>query len=314
MADGEAESQTSLFLADVLEGLSRPQKAIPARWFYDEEGSRLFDQITELTEYYPTKTELGILASQSGRIAERIGPNALIVEYGAGSLVKVKHLLDALEAPAGFVPVDISGAHLEAAAKDLRAAYPELDVLPVTADFVRDTIDLTRAPRADVKVGFFPGSTVGNMSDEQIQAFLENARRGLGPDGLFIIGIDQPKSPDILIPAYDDAKGVTAAFNLNILVRANRELGADFDLTAFRHKALWNESDSRIEMHLVSLKKQTVHIDDTAFQFAEGETIHTENSRKIALSAFNAIAETSGWTLEQSWSDERGWFALALLS
>lgn len=308
--DGEA---TNPFLDDVLAGLSARRKAIPSRWLYDARGSQLFDEITELDEYYPTRTELKILTGQARDMANAIGPDAVIVEYGAGSLMKVRILLDALEAPRAFVPVDISSEHLEASANELRAFYPDLDIYPVASDFMASNLGASLPEGGRRRAGFFPGSTMGNLLDREIDRFLKTTREDLGDEACFIIGLDQPKSPDILIPAYDDAGGVTADFNLNLLARINRELEGSFDVSAFEHEARWNSEDSRIEMHLRSLKDQTVTVAGREFSFAEGETIHTENSRKIALDRFAGMAENAGWTLTRKWTDEDGLFAVVLL-
>ena len=301
------------FREDVLKGLSLDQKAIPSRWLYDAAGSRFFDQITELPEYYPTRTEISILKEKSGEMASFIGPNCLLVEYGAGSLLKVRLLLDALENPAGFVPVDISAGHLKAAADELKADYPDLAVWPIASDFMASNLG-DRLPDVDGRrAGFFPGSTIGNLLDSEINRFLMNARKDLGDQGCFVVGLDMPKSLDILIPAYDDAQGVTADFNKNLLTRMNRELNGDFDIEAFEHEARWNEADSRIEMHLRSLKQQTVVVADGSFDFAEGETIHTENSRKIDPERFSDMARQAGWELTHHWTDEKKLFAVMLL-
>ena len=301
------------FLQDVLTGLARDQKSIPSRWLYDARGSRLFDDITELDEYYPTRTELTILNEHAGAMADAIGPDAVIVEYGAGSLVKVRILLDALERPKAFVPVDISSEHLKGAADELKAVYRDLDVYPVAADFMDTNLGSNLPEGGGRRAGFFPGSTMGNLLDKDIDSFLRTAREDLGDGSCFIIGLDQPKSPDILVPAYDDAKGVTADFNLNLLRRINRELGGNFDLTSFEHEARWNSADSRIEMHLRSVKAQSVEVAGRTFQFEEGETIHTENSRKIALDRFARMAESAGWELTRKWTDAKGLFAVILL-
>lgn len=301
------------FREDVLKGLALPQKAIPSRWLYDERGSQLFDEITELPEYYPTRTELSILRNRADEMSGAVGPHAVMVEYGAGSLVKVRILLDALEQPSAFVPVDISASHLEAAADELKADYPDLLVKPVAADFMASNLGESLPQSEGRCAGFFPGSTVGNLLDDDIHRFLANARNDLGDGACFIIGLDQPKAPDILVPAYDDAQGVTAAFNKNLLTRMNRELQADFDLEAFDHEARWNEAASRIEMHLKSLRPQRVRVAGERFDFAEGETIHTENSRKIALGHFAALAEKAGWSLSQTWLDDKALFAVMLL-
>lgn len=301
------------FLQDVLTGLARDQKTVPSRWLYDARGSRLFDDITELDEYYPTRTELTILNEQAAAIAEAIGPDAVIVEYGAGSLLKVRILLDALERPKAFVPVDISSEHLKGAADELKSVYGDLDVYPVAADFMDTNLGSNLPSGGGRRAGFFPGSTMGNLLDKDIDSFLRTTREDLGDGACFIIGLDQPKSPDILVPAYDDAKGVTADFNLNLLRRINRELGGNFDLDSFEHEARWNSADSRIEMHLRSLKAQSVEVAGRIFEFEKGETIHTENSRKIALDRFAKMAESAGWELTRKWTDAKGLFAVVLL-
>ncbi len=312
MADSDDGSFDAAFLQDVLNGLAQRQKSIPARWFYDKRGSQLFDQITALPEYYPTRTETGILAEKAGEMAARIGADALLVEYGAGSLVKVRYLLDQFERPAGYAPVDISETHLHAAARKLQADYPKLSIHPIAADFMGEDLG-DRLPDGGRRVGFFPGSTIGNLSDEQIVLFLKTARRDLGPDALFLIGTDLPKAEDVLVPAYDDAAGVTAAFNLNLLDRANRELGANFNLETFKHLAVWNAEESRIEMHLRSAIDQTIAIAGREFVFSVGETIHTENSRKLPPEGLDALAREAGWQIERDWRDEKDWFSLTLL-
>ena len=301
------------FREDVLKGLSKPQKAIPSRWLYDEKGSQIFDQITQLPEYYPTRTELGILRERAGEMAGHIGTHAVIVEYGAGSLMKVRILLDALDRPAAFVPVDISASHLEAAASELRADYPDLTVKPIVSDFMASNLAERVPDTSGRHAGFFPGSTIGNLLDEEIHRFLSNARADLGDGACFVVGLDLPKPLEILIPAYDDAQGVTAAFNRNLLTRMNRELGGTFDLGAFGHEARWNAADSRIEMHLCSLKRQDVMVGGERFRFEEGETIHTENSRKIDPERFSRFARDAGWALTQHWTDRKSLFAVMLL-
>lgn len=298
---------------DVLEGLSRPQKAIPSRWLYDRRGSQLFEEITQLEEYYPTRTETAIFKAHAGEIAEALGPGAVLVEYGAGALVKTRILLDAMQAPGGYVPIDISGPFLKEAAKDLDADYPGLSVFPVVADFTRP-VDVSGAPgKPDQRVGFFPGSTIGNLDNEQIIDFFRAARQSLGPQARFILGADRKKDTSILIPAYDDAEGVTAAFNLNLLTRINRELGADFDETGFAHEARWNEAASRVEMHLVARRAMEVSVCGEEFSFESGETIHTEISRKFELGALDRLLEASGWRRLKTWTDWRGYFAVMLL-
>jgi len=309
--DPQTASQKDRFLKDVLEGLASPQKTLPCQYFYDEAGSNLFEQITELPEYYPTRTEISILNTQAEAIAAALGPNALLVEYGAGASTKTRILLDALQDPAGYVPIDVSEDFLLQTAEALKAEYPDLTVRPIAADFMVELglpDDIEGTP-----IGFFPGSTIGNLSDPEIGQFLRAARRLLGPDSKFVIGVDLRKSPDILIPAYDDAQGVTAAFNLNLLKRINRDLDANFDLEAFEHQAIWNDEASRIEMHLRSSKAQIVQIGETEIEFDADETIHTENSRKFDLTKFVTLIRETGWALRKDWRDDRDFFAVLLL-
>ncbi len=309
--DPVSPGSKSVFLADVERGLSAPQKTLPSQYFYDEAGSNLFEQITELEEYYPTRTEVSILRAHAADIAHQLGPRALMVEYGAGASTKTRILLDALEAPEGYVPIDVSEAFLLQTADGLRADYPGLPVHPIVGDFM---VRLGLPENASgTPVGFFPGSTIGNLNDNEIIEFMQSARALLGETGKFVIGVDLRKSPAILIPAYDDAAGVTAKFNLNLLTRINRELGGDFDLDTFAHRAVWNDAASRIEMHLESLIDQTISIGGREFAFTAGETIHTEISRKFDLDSLTALVATTGWHLNQVWRDDRDYFAVILL-
>ena len=302
------------FLEEVCAGLARTPKVISSRWLYDETGSELFEDITQLPEYYPTRTETAIFTANAAQIAREAGPRAVLVEYGAGAAVKTRILLDALNAPCAYAPLDISEAFLATVADGLRADYPGLDIHPIAADFMSRT-DLSGLPDCGGRrVGFFPGSTIGNLTDEQIAVFLTEARRGLGRDARFLLGADLKKSPDILVPAYDDASGVTAAFNLNLLHRINRELGGDFDVSAFAHEARWNNADSRIEMHLVSLRDQLVEVAGRQFAFQAGESIRTEISRKFELAGLRELARSGGWELQRTWQDEAGFFCVALLA
>lgn len=299
------------FLADVLAGLAAAPKTLPCRWLYDERGSELFEEITQLPEYYPTRTEQRILFENVAEIAALVGPGAEVIEYGSGASVKTRTLLDALDAPRIYRPVDISEEFLLSAAAGLARAYPGLVVEPFAGDF------LAGGPQAggvagQPVLGFFPGSTIGNLSDEEIFDFLTATRQRLGAGAHFLFGADLVKSADVLVPAYDDAAGVTAAFNLNILTRINRELGGDFELTRFHHEARWNANDSRIEMHIVSDAPQTVAIAGEQFVFAKGETIHTENSRKFTRARLEALLTRAGWRLEQGWTDAKEWFLVAL--
>jgi dimethylhistidine N-methyltransferase len=301
-------TQTDTFLADVLAGLRRPQKHLPAKYFYDAAGSWLFDRITELDEYYLTRTELRIMRHDADRMAARCGPRCLLVELGAGSLVKVRLLLDRLHRPAGYVPVDVSGNHLHTAAEALVRDYPNLAVLPVCADFTQEF------PLPDVaaarRVVYFPGSTIGNFDPAEVDTLLRRIARLVGRGGGLLLGVDLQKDPRVIEAAYNDRRGVTAAFNRNLLARINRELAADFDLDAFRHQAFYNRARSRIEMHLVSLSDQRVRIGDAEFRFRTGETIHTENSYKYNLAELNHRATQSGLRMDDVWTDERDYFAV----
>ena len=309
----EPDNAAGRFLADVVDGLSRPQKTIPCRWFYDGEGSRLFEAITELPEYYPTRTETAILREHASDIAARIGPRAVVVEYGSGASSKTRILLDALDRPALYVPIDVSEDFLRQTAEALRADYPGLAVAPVASDFL-SPIALPELPAdAGRTVGFFPGSTVGNLPDADIVRLLSNTGRLTGPGGLFVLGFDLVKDVDTLLAAYDDPAGVTAAFNRNLLVRANRELGADFAPDRFRHKARWNSDESRVEMHLVSVGTQTVTINGQRFAFRDSESIHTENSRKFTLETMKALCGRAGWVPVQTHLDEEAQFAVTLM-
>jgi len=292
----------------VLAGLAAEPKAIPCRFFYDARGSRLFDEISKLPEYYLTRTEMGLLSARAGDMAEVIGPDVELVEFGAGSSTKVRILLDALERPRAFVPIDISGEHLRDAAADLAVDYPALDIRPVVADFTQ-ALDLPPPPDGARRVGFFPGSTIGNFTPAEADAFLRRAARLLQGGGL-LIGVDLVKDAAILERAYDDAQGVTAAFNKNLLVRANRELGADFDVDTFIHRATFNAAASRVEMYLVSLRDQKVHVCGETFSFHAGESIHTENSYKYTISGFARTAEKAGFRTIKSWKDPDGLFAI----
>jgi dimethylhistidine N-methyltransferase len=300
-------------LREVLAGLARPQKQLPCKYFYDERGSHLFDEICELEEYYLTRCELAILRRHAGQMAGRIGTGCALIEYGSGSSLKTRLLLDRLDRPAAYVPVDISGEHLLHSARQLARAYPGLEVVPVCADFTRPFAlpKLRQPPRR--RVVYFSGSTIGNFGPAEATALLAGIARLCGPGGGLLIGVDLKKDRAVLEPAYDDSRGVTAAFNLNLLARINRELGADFDLIRFRHRAFYNEGAGRIEMHLVSLATQTVHVGGTAFELAEGETICTEYSYKYGLDEFRELAARAGLGLEQVWTDEKGLFSVQYL-
>ncbi len=304
--------ETDCFRADVRAGLTRRQKRLSAKYFYDAAGSRLFDRITELNEYYPTRTELGIMRQHAPDMAERCGPRCLLIELGAGSLTKVRLLLDRLDRPAGFVPVDVSGEHLEDAAHELRDDYPDLDVFPVCADFTADFHMPARA--AARRVVYFPGSTLGNFDPADADELLRKVAHLVGPGGGLLLGVDLRKDPAVLEAAYNDRSGVTAAFNRNLLVRINAELGADFDPARFRHRAFYNPVRSRIEMHLVSTVDQTVHLDDAEIRFRRGESIHTENSYKYDVGELGARAADCGFRTDAVWTDAKRYFAVLFLT
>ena len=302
------------FREAALRGLSQPQKAIPAKFLYDARGSALFDEICELPEYYPTRTEFAILRERASAIAALAGPGAALVEFGGGSCRKARILLDAFETPAAYVPVDISGEHLEQAAAEVAAEYPALEVVAVCADYM-SPFRLPRAAQAARKrVGFFPGSTIGNLRPQEARAFLGHAARLLGRDGgELIVGVDLKKDPARLHAAYNDAAGVTASFSLNLLTRMNRELGADFDLAKFAHDAFYNAARGRIEIYLRSLADQTVRIAGRRIRFAAGERIHTEFSYKYGVDEFRALAGASGFQPLEVWTDPEALFSVHYL-
>jgi dimethylhistidine N-methyltransferase len=294
------------FATELLEGLRSTPRAVAPKWFYDTEGSRLFESICELPEYYPTRTELALLDHHAQEMAALIGEGADIVEFGAGASRKVRVLLDALPAPRRFLPVDISGEHLEAAAVVLRTDYPRLQVQPMVGDFTRG---LALPQAVGRRIGFFPGSSIGNFEPEKAQALLRGFAGMLAGGGL-LIGVDLVKDPALLHAAYNDSRGVTAAFNLNLLARANRELGADFDLSAWAHSAFYQPALKRIEMHLVSRCAQQVHLGGQSLSFAEGDSVHTENSYKYTVEGFAALARGAGFDVRKTWVDGGRRFSL----
>jgi dimethylhistidine N-methyltransferase len=313
--------------ADVLRGLAGeaagaagdpPARRISPKWLYDERGSALFDAITELDVYYPTRAELEITREQGAEMALHIGPRPLVVEYGSGSSIKTRVLLDHLDEPVAYVPIDISRDHLLASAHRLAEEYPDLEILPVCADYTRP-LTIPRPQRSPGRrVIYFPGSTIGNFPPAQAVEFLRIAAEEAGTAGQLLIGVDLYKDESILLPAYDDPQGVTAAFNKNLLVRINRELGADFDPDAFAHRAVWRketgaEGRGRIEMHLVSRHAQEVHLDEHTFTFAADEPLVTEYSYKYSPDAFAALASAAGWSTRRLWRDARGLFSVQLL-
>ncbi len=296
--------------ADVLAGLRATPKRLPTKYLYDAEGSKLFERICELPEYYPTRTETAILRQYAGEIADLTGPDAALLELGSGASVKTSILIERLERLVAYVPIDISRSALDAATIRLRRSQPDLEILPVCADFTRP-FPMPRPHREpDRTLVFFPGSTVGNFVPETARTLLADIRRSAGPRASLVIGADLVKDTDVLLRAYDDAQGVTAEFDLNILRRLNRELGADFDLDAFRHVAVWNTEKSRIEMHLVSTRRQTVHIDTTEIAFEAEEHMVTEFSHKYTVASFTELARASGWNVVRTWTDPRALFSV----
>jgi dimethylhistidine N-methyltransferase len=300
------------FLEEVLHGLSLPQKALPSRFFYDARGSDLFEQITDLPEYYLTRTEIALLASRGANIGSFIQPDAVVVEFGSGSSRKTELLLSALDRPRAYIPIDISTAALFPAASRIGQTFPSLLVHPVPASFHNlDAVDLPYPEQ--FHLGFFPGSTIGNLTRPEAVLFLRSVRRFLGEKAALLVGADLQKPLHMLLPAYNDEQKVTAAFNLNILARVNRELSGTFDLSAFAHEAIYNESEGRVEMHLRSAKRQEASVAGKAFSFREGETIHTENSHKYSVPRFQSLAVEGGWRPIETWVDADGLFSLHLL-
>ncbi|HUJ86323.1 MAG TPA: L-histidine N(alpha)-methyltransferase [Burkholderiales bacterium] len=298
------------FLDDVISGLSQPHKALPPKYLYDAEGSRLFERICRLREYYLTRTELALTRRHLREILRFAGERCELIEYGSGESVKTRMLIEHLR-PLRYVPVEISEASLREAAARLAREFPWLDIAAVMGDFSRP---LKLAPpgrrKARRRVAYFPGSTIGNLSPAEAEGFLRMTRAQVGASGAMLVGVDLKKDPSVLHAAYNDAKGVTAAFNLNLLARINRELGGDFDLRRFRHYAFYNASRGRIEMHLVSLVRQSVRVGRSRFQFDAGETIHTENSWKYSVEEFQALAAEAGFRGARVWRDRRGLFSL----
>ena len=305
------DQQTSVFAREAIGDLSQRPKRLSPKYFYDATGSELFEAITRLPEYYPTRTELSILRDRGSDIAAIIPKGAALIEFGAGATTKVRLLLENC-AISAYVPVDISGDFLQGQANALRRDFPGLAVYPVAADFTAP-FALPDAIAAMPKVGFFPGSTLGNFEPHEACAFLRSAREILGKGAQMIIGVDLEKDERVLYDAYNDAAGVTARFNLNVLVRINRELGGNFDLSAFTHRAIYNRERHRIEMHLISKKSQSVRLLGTSFTFRAGESIHTESSYKYSLDRFAALARGSGWTPRASWTDKAGMFSVHAL-
>jgi len=304
------ETADPQFRDDVLAGLSASIPAVPARWLYDHAGSELFDAITKLPSYYPTKTETALLKTIMPKLARTIPSGMAVIEFGAGSATKTPLLLEAI-APAAYVPVDISADYLDASAAELRRNFPALPVLPVAADFARP-FELPPEVRELSKLGFFPGSTIGNFVPRSATDLLRQFRELLGTGSLLLIGMDRVKPVERLLAAYDEPEGVTARFNLNLLHRINRELGGDIPVDAFRHEARWNDILSRIEMHLVALRDVSFSIAGKSFSFAAGQSIHTENSHKYGKRGARVLLLAGGWTPIDEWEDEGGDFSIVL--
>jgi len=302
--------ETESFREAVLDGLQKPQKKVPSKFLYDDRGSKLFDRICEQEEYYPTRTEMGIMRAHADEMAEKIGARVRLVEYGSGSSRKIRILLDHLDDPVVYVPIDISGEHLVEAAEALAADYPNLPVQPLCADYT-SSVDLPPPPAPVARtVGYYPGSTIGNFRPEDARAFLARVADTLGTDGGFLIGVDLQKDVDVLEAAYNDAAGVTAAFNKNLLRRMNRELDATFDLDQFEHLSVWNEKKGCIESFLRSRAAQTVTVAGHSVSFEAGERIHTEYSYKYTLEGFANLAASAGFSVETVWTDDRSYFSV----
>ena len=300
------------FAEAVLTGFARRPRSIPCRFFYDAIGSELFEEITRLEEYYPTRAETALLEVHRAEIAREVGGGRVLVEFGSGSSRKTSLLIGALGQVPAYIPIDIAAESLKEAAEWLSGQHDGLAIVPLIADFTK-TRTLPAVAQRRQRLGFFSGSTIGNLTHVEAQAFLANAARLLGKGSAFLVGVDLKKPASILIPAYNDTRGVTAAFNLNLLARINRELDGDFDLSRFAHDAIYNAMQGRMEMYLVSLARQSVRVLGREFVFAEGERIHTENSHKYTVPEFQALARASGWHAVKAWTDPDRLFSLHLL-
>ncbi len=309
----DARLSTEDFRQDVLAGLSGPKKVLPCKYLYDGQGARLFEAICELDEYYPTRTELDILRNNIDEIASLLGPRANLVDLGSGSGLKTRLLLDNLDQPASYLPVDVACDQLLECAARLRQEHPRLVVNPICADYTRPFNLPPAPPDSGRSIVFFPGSTIGNFEPEEAIIFLRRVARLCSPKGGLLVGVDLKKSPHLLNPAYNDSRGVTAQFNLNLLARANRELPAGFDLAQFQHHAFYNAAAGRIEMHLVSCRQQTVPVDGHKFDFAKGESIVTEHSYKYTVREFRELAARAGFEVIRHWTDQQQWFSVQYL-
>ncbi len=302
------------FLAEVLIGLRKLQKELPSKYFYDERGSKLFERICELKEYYITRIEASIMQAHIEEIVELIGPQVLVIEHGCGNCEKVRFLMDHLHDPVAFIPIDISKEQLLQVSRELDSIYPQLQVLPVCADYTGN-FELPIPKRESKRtVVYFPGSTISNFDPIPVEHFLEHVANLCRSNGALLIGVDLKKDPAVLHDAYNDGEGLTAAFNLNLLERINRELGCDFQLDAFEHYAFYNPRESRVEMHLISQKNQVVHINGETISFIKGESIWTESSYKYNLDEFKRMAAVAGFRVERVWIDERQWFSVQYLT
>jgi dimethylhistidine N-methyltransferase len=301
------------FRAEVLSGLQKPQKELPCKYFYDELGSLLYERICALDEYYIPYKEIAIMETHIEEIVQRLGPRVLLIEYGSGSSTKTRILLDHLQDPVAYVPIDISREQLLSVTRQIIRDYPGIEVFPVRADYTNKfELPVSKRP-GDRVVVYFPGSTIGNFEPAPARLFLKRIGEVCGPGGGLLIGVDLKKDPAVLHRAYNDSQGVSAAFNLNLLERINRELGGDFQTGWFKHYAFYNPVEGRIEMHLISMKDQIVHLDDIAIRFAQGESIWTENSYKYNLDEFERLASAAGFRTERVWTDNRQWFSIHYL-
>lgn len=302
------------FRSDILEGLQRPLKEIASKYFYDEAGSQLFDQITKLDEYYPTRTELAIMQSNIQQIAARLGPHCMLIEYGSGSSLKTRQLLDHVKSLAAYVPIDISKQHLLNTAQELAKSYPQIEILPVCADYTSDFTLPSPQGIVERRVAYYPGSTIGNFDPHAAIRFLASIAQKCGDGGGLLIGVDLKKDFNILHRAYNDSEGITAQFNLHLLTRINQELSADFQLDQFSHYAFYNPVPGRIEMHLGSLKMQQVHVGEETITFKQGESIWTESSYKFTIDDFAQLASEAGFHIEEVWLDPQHFFSIQYLS
>jgi len=302
------------FCEAVLEGLSLPQKAISPKFFYDEQGSKIFDKICDTQDYYVTRTEIALLNDIQEELYSLVEPGSAVIEYGCGSSIKIKALLSALPEPSHYIAIDISKSHLISTAKEIASDYSNISVGAICADF-SEPIDWPESAYFESlkRLAFFPGSTIGNLQPSEAIQFLKYVRHLVGDEGAFLIGVDMKKDAEVFNQAYNDAEGHTADFNLNLLHRMKNELGADIDISEFSHKAFYNEKLGRVEMHLISDTKQTIKLDSLEFSFEKGESIHTECSYKYSISEFSELAKKSGFSLLRNWSDKRDFFSIYLM-